>query len=379
MSFFEPLPITPVGIARMEDIGGLLAEFDGYEPDQNYNFARRVTPGKEEWKIVEPESAPPITPLPLVIQRMLKATWKYAEPARDNVRGMVPSQVGQGGIAIGARSHGITIGTRGRPVPQGAPTQFAPQQRPTTPIDAAGNLHGIQTTFPSDSAIASDWKLFETIPRTHAVTFRGDSRSPDAVITKAGGFYPPNSRTDKSYIEKNIFNAFKDYLKRRWNRDLTKEEFLRSVVAAGVMEGDKKLLVDYLMWRKITDKEAVHLGRMVETECLKGYISTARGIDTALFFATGYYANPGWLYLTVVHSGFVVPLGDKNYWGTEEGEVAQWGPIPAQRIVGFLHVQSNGIPDGPIFIRRSFRQAQRKAFERMFKVMSGMTPAQGAA
>ncbi len=372
MPNYKPFPVVPpLGNSRAHDLGNLLAEFDAYQPDAQYSFVGRLTPDRKSWKIIKPESAPPITPLPLVIQKLLKATWKYAEPSWDNIKGSLPKHV----------AHGITIGTRGGAAPQGGPVQFTPQVRPTTPVNAAGVMHGIKTTFPNDTAIASDWKIFKTIPRTHAVTFRGDSRSPLAVITHAGGFYPPSSRTDRYYLENNIFVAFADYLKRRWNRDLTQQEFLDAVDATAVLDEDKKLLVDYLMWRKITEKEAVHLGRMVETECLKGYISTARGIDTSIFFATGYGSRPGWLYLTVVHGGFVVPLGDKKYWGTEEGEIAQWGPIPAGRIVGFVHVQNgipvfpHGMPDGPIFIRRSFRLAEPKAFEHMFKVMSGMIPA----
>ena len=35
----------------------------------------------------------------------------------------------------------------------------------------------------------------------------------------------------------------------------------------------------------------MHLGRMVENECLKGYISTARAIDTSIAFATGFRQN----------------------------------------------------------------------------------------
>jgi hypothetical protein len=68
-----------------------------------------------------------------------------------------------------------------------------------------------------------------------------------------------------------------------------------------------------------------------------------------------------------------VPDG-QSFWGAEEAEIAQWGPIPAERIVGFVHVQADKIPDGPIFIRRSFRAAEPEAFEHMFKVMSGWIP-----
>lgn len=371
MPNYKPLPVPQVNHYRVHELGNLLSEFEGFQPDPNYSFTGRVAPERNSWKTIKPQSAPPIPPLPLLIQKMMKATWKYAEPSWDNTQGARP----------GKPAHGITIGTRGGAAPSTSGLGlFNPQVRPTVPVDASGNQHGITTTFPTETAIASDWKVFKTIPRTHALTFRGDSRSPNDVISKAGGFYPPNSRQDRYYLENNIYTAFADYLKRRCGRDLTKDQFLGAVDETAILDEDKKLLVDYLMWRKITEREAVHLGRMVETECLKGYISTARGIDTAIFFATGYGNRQGWLYLTHVFGGFVVPLGDKKYWGTEEGEVAQWGPIPAARIVGFVHVVNgvpafpHGMPDGPIFIRRSFRLAEPKVFEHVFKVMSGMIP-----
>jgi hypothetical protein len=79
--------------------------------------------------------------------------------------------------------------------------------------------------------------------------------------------------------------------------------------------------------------------------------------------------------LTVIHGGFVVPWGHQNHWGSEEAEIAQWGPVPAEQIVGFVHLDRYQ-PDSPIFIRRSFRKNEPQAFEYMFNVMSGMTPEQ---
>jgi hypothetical protein len=58
------------------------------------------------------------------------------------------------------------------------------------------------------------------------VTFRGDTRSPLNVVVKARGFHPPISRTDRYYLENNVYEAFENYLSRRYSRTLTKEEFL---------------------------------------------------------------------------------------------------------------------------------------------------------
>jgi hypothetical protein len=208
-----------------------------------------------------PKTAPPIGNLPHLIEKVIKATWKFAEPSADSVRGPV------------------TIATRGGTVPEGN-DPYHPQVRPTKT--------NITTTFQNDAAIASDWKVFEQIERTNAVTFRGDTRSPLNVIVKARGFHPPISRNDRYYLENNVYEAFENYLSRRYSRTLTKEEFLRAVDTTAIAAADKKMLVDYMMWRRITEKEAVHLGRMVENECLKGYISTARSIDTSICFGTNY-------------------------------------------------------------------------------------------
>jgi hypothetical protein len=384
MPYYIPLP-TPaplLGSSIAKDVGGLLTEFDAFQPDPRYSFNRINTRGHAgyTWGIIEPRNAPAIGDLPQLIQNLINATWEYAEPSPDNTKGMVPRQRPQG-IQIGARqqvAHGITIGTRRElkdmitigkrdtALPNTVGAQFTAQVRPT---------HSeIETTFPNKTAIASDWKLFKDIERTNSITFRGDSRNPLAVIGAAGGFYPPNSRKDQFYLENNVYKEFKWYLNERYKRELTQEDFIAATKKVGITMEQRSRIVDYMMWRKMTEKEAVHLGRMVENECLKGYMSTARSIDVSLFFATGYHAKPGWLYLTVVHGGFVVPFGQQHYWGSEEAEIAQWGPIPQERIVGFVHVEPHGIPDGPIFMRRSFRTGEPQAFEQTFKIMSGMLP-----
>ena len=65
--------------------------------------------------------------------------------------------------------------------------------------------------------------------------------------------------------------------------------------------------------------------------------------------------------------------GKQNFWGSEEGAVAQWGPVPAERIAGFRQLDPSG-PEGPIFFRRSFRAQEPAAFDYLYNVMSGMTP-----
>ncbi len=332
-----------------KDLGWLLQHFEPFEPSPKHPWDRKTRPAsKDDWKIVKPKTAPPVGSLPLIIENMVKMTWKFAEPPRD-----------------AARSN-VVIGARGQAAPALSQT-YHPQVRPVKP--------DITTTYPNASAIASDWGVFRQIERTNAVSFRGDSRSPHEVIVKCRGFSPPNTRTDRYYLENNVFKAFADYLKRRYTRDLSQADFLRAVDSSAPRAEDKKLLVDYMMWRSVVERESAHMGRMVSSETLKGYISTSKSIDSSINFGTRYCSTPGWVYLVVVHGGFIVPWdGTKHFWGSEEAEIAQWGPIPAERIVGFRRL-TRFEPEGPVFIRRTFRKAEPKAFERMYNVMSGMTPA----
>ena len=155
-----------------DDLGWLPTEFEPFEPNPQYSFPRKP-PSKDAWKTIVPKTAPPIGNLPHLFEKVIKATWKFAEPSANSVRG------------------DVTIGTRGGAVPE-VNDKYHPQVRPTK--------SNITTTFPNDAAIASDWKVFEHIERTNAVTFRGDTRSPLAVIGKARGFHPPISRTDRYYL-----------------------------------------------------------------------------------------------------------------------------------------------------------------------------------
>jgi hypothetical protein len=331
--------------------------FESFEEKPEWGWEKRVRPRVVTgWPTIVPRAAPPLgKKLPLLIERMMESTWQFAEPAD-----------------MQARSSTLVIGARGKSKAELLQRiTYSPQVRPTRNGDSPGGGLTVQT--PSKSAIASDWKVFEQIDRTHAVTFRGDTRCPWDVIVKCDGFHPPSSRTDQAYLE-NVYVEFASYLDRRYGRPLTKDAFMKAVNKEAAMPREQRTLVDYMMWRKIVERDAVHLGRMVENECLKGYISSSRSIDVAMDFASKSLTQPGWLYVTIVHDGFVVPHGLTENWGTNEAEVAQWGPIPSQRVVGFRRVTSNGSPVGPIFMKRRFRMEDPKAFDEVFDVMSGKKP-----
>jgi hypothetical protein len=195
-----------------------------------------------------------------------------------------------------------------------------------------------------------------------------------ARIAKCGGFYPSDTRlSDPSYVAGAVYKYFKDYMGRRYKVVLDKADFLQMIAGIIQTPEDRRLIADYLMWLQVCKREAAHLARMTVNPFLKGYISTARAFDTVLQFGSDYHKQHGWIYITLVHDGYIVFWDQKNVWGTEEGEIAQWGPIPAERIVGFTQM-NNFHPVGPIYVRRSFRKMERAAFEYAFKVISGYVP-----
>jgi len=142
---------------------------------------------------------------------------------------------------------------------------------------------------------------------------------------------------------------------------------------------DFELLDVYLTWMSGLDKEASHLGRMVENEFRKGWISTAYCLDSSLNYALKRPSPTGhWVYVILVPSGFVVPYAEKLdviTWGTPETEVAHFGELQWDRVVGFAHFY-NGQIDSPIFFQKRFREKEEAAFKAMHLALSGLLPGQ---
>jgi hypothetical protein len=333
------------------DLGYLPVEFEAFEPNPNYSFTGRKK--VYTWKLVKPKTVPPPKDLPPVIKRMMNSTWKFAEP-----------------LGGAQRRFGGVIGSRAGLSPAFAPSPaYSPQTRLTDPSQNP-------TLHKNNDAIASDWDFHEQIKLRNGVTFRGDCRAPVEVISKCGGFHPPITRTDPAYL-KNLHREFNDYLGRRFKRSIALEDWMQVVNKTLTTDEDRKMFIDYMTWKKLTDREAAHLGRMVENETGKGYISTSWNIDIAINFACDKGKRDGWLYVTMVKGGLKVPYHCVNVtqtWQTREAELAQYGSIPGERIVGFVRIKKDWKPEGPIFIRRSFRKKEPEAFEKMFNYMSGMIP-----
>ncbi|UAJ09595.1 hypothetical protein [Polymorphobacter megasporae] len=355
MSFFSSAykPKSTSGDEHSNEIGWAITQFEVFAMNPKLKY--ELSGGKHHpYPQITPITPHEYTPIDMMTQQLIDSMWKRAEPAAGAVRG------------------GVQIGRREKPA---APDSLAigRREQPAVRDTTAYNPHVNVTNPHSKSGFPEDWAYMKQIPRTNAITFRGDSRGPAQVLTASGGFSPPSSRTDRYYLENVISGFFIDYMQRRYKRTVTKADFLASIDQTITSGNAKKLLVDYLMWRKITQGEQFHLGNMLSQECLKGYISTSRNPHLASYFGSRFNKVPAWVYVTLVHGGYVVPASGEK-WGTMEQEIAQWGPIVAADIVGFRKTDPWGTPLSPIYMRRSFRKKEPKAFEAAFNMLSGERP-----
>lgn len=218
------------------------------------------------------------------------------------------------------------------------------------------------------AAIPTDWKVTEQLERVNAYTFRGDQRDPNAVQA-AGGFQPPISRTDDYYVDNVIFPMFRDYMKRRFNVDITKQVFQRVYTQQLVFPQDRMMMANFFTWRSMVEGEAYHLGRMLASQALKGYISTTRSVSVAKGFAD----RVGWVYLTRVRGGYLVPDKGKHEWTAifGEQEIALPGPLGWDEIFGFRQTNNHYKFTGPIYLRQGLAGRNAAAFQQAFRLFSG--------
>ena len=143
-------------------------------------------------------------------------------------------------------------------------------------------------------------------------------------------------------------------MRRRYQRPFSPEQTARfGAVLRGesVTDAERELLYCYAIWKRLLDKEAAHVGSFGHAE--------------------------GRIYVTVVHSGYMVPTKGEgsDLWATREGEIAQLGPIPWKRIVGFMKINANNKPVSPIFLWQGFLQQEPKACAQIYEIMSSkMSP-----
>ena len=326
---------------------GLLAEFWAYQPLDKY--VNEEQPGDKAWlggelKAIKADKSIPFVDLPQILQDLVKNCWERKE------------------ISISKRAGNFMGSHRPNPSPvEAAKAQYVPMVSPTEPA---------KNTFAYLKGVANDWKVHEEMKRINAYTFRGDFRTP-AMIKQEGGFGTSSTRTDDGFVMGAMFNQFKGYMKRRFNKDLGFDgnTFLQIYKQTLRTNEAKQVMINFSLWRALADSESMHLSRMAANEVLKGYISTSR----ATTIAKGYAKPNGWVYLTLVNGGFVLPSKTDPLWTSifGEQEIAYPGALPWANIFGFRKVSADAKPKftGPIFLRKGFES--NEVFETCFKLLSG--------
>ncbi len=335
-------------------------EFDTVEADPE--IAKSEKSGNVAWMggtlpFIPVEGGLPPVDLPARLKQLIQNSWKSARPSKTQSRSK---------LKIGDRTpHSwkpADIMAHKKLVED---STYHKAVQPLTPFaDRRAEL------APHLAGVAADWKTHETLQRVSAYTFRGDKRNPAAIFA-AKGFNPPISRTDQFYIDEVIYPEFKGYLERRFNKTITRADFDRAYNQTITVESDRKLIHNYFVWRALLEDESYHAGRMLAKETLKGYISTSR----ACTVAKGYAKPDGWVYVTRVLGGFLIPDQGKHEWTTifGEQEIATLGSIPFHEIFAFRQIAGDMRCrfTGPIYLRRNLRIRNPVAFKEIYELLSG--------
>jgi hypothetical protein len=344
----------------------LSAEFDCWHPVPE--FAYQEQDGASLWKgatltAIPAEAGVEPVDLPKQLEYMVKHCWQKASAPSDGAaRGRVQIAGGpQNRLDVMFKSRNIADIFKQAEIKETAVKSYKPAVQPLKEIPGMckpeqAYLHGI----------ANDWKLVEQLKRISAYTFRGDRRL--VLSVKAdGGFNPPISRTDAWYVDNVIFPHFASYMKRRFDKEITKALFDQAYNLQPAGPEERKVLRNFVVWRMLVETESYHVGRMLACEALKGYTSTTRAVTIAKHFGNG-----GYVYLTLVRGGYLVPDRNKHEWTTifGEQEVAFPGSVPWADVFAFRHVK-NKMFAGPIYIRKGFDARNLQAFRQCYDLMSG--------
>jgi hypothetical protein len=344
----------------------LASEFECYLPDPAW--AAKEVAGQSSTHhadslvpMIEAPEALPFVDLPARFLQILKDCWQSAKASPGAQRSGL--QIG------GARQQAFNaLG----PAAQGHLNQAGkhfPQVRPSPVPDA------LKQVPPHLEGLARDWNLQIMMDRVNAFTFRGETsfRTPVGV-SQVGGFSPPITRDDDSYIKGDVYKAFSNYMLRRFQEDITltvdPQAFLTAFRRHAVDPASRKLMTQFAIWKAIMEQESSHLGRMTANETLKGFISTTREISIAKSFAK----TNGWVYLVLVRGGYVVPLKDDHIWAGlfNEQEIALLGSIPWKEVFAFRKTSPTEKKFvGPIYFRKGFGDTYPTPFQMAYELFSG--------
>ena len=337
---------------------GLFAGLDAWAPLKRYNDKNQELAGNVSWNgpeltpISTKTNTPPTPPLEKIFGDLLQRIW---------VKGNAPTASPQRNLLAQTRQQ-----RPGMP----APAPYRPMVAPT--ISAA-----MPQPMPHLTGLANDWGLYKQLQRFTGYAFRGDSRDP-AAIKAAGGFQPSAARTDDHFIKGAVYEQFTNYMQRRFQKDMksmvTPDQFLDIVRQSAKSPDDREAFQFFTNWRAIVKSEELHMGRMLAEEALKGYISTTKAVTVAKGFAKkSARGGTGWVYCVAVLGGFIVPERGTTAWTQifGEQEIAKAGNIPWHSVAAARAVKPNGMFEGDIHIYKGFDKIDPKAFEEIFKLLSG--------
>jgi hypothetical protein len=230
---------------------------------------------------------------------------------------------------------------------------------------------------------ASGWKEIPGLKRVNAYVFRGDKRRVTDVRAD-GGFHPPSARTDDGYVQV-ISKRFAQYLKAQFGKDVDPADVAQYIRGQGPAG---KVFVEYEIWRAVLDAEKFHIGRMVDSEFLRGYISTSRNPAVAKRFATsasedGKRAPTYAVYAVHSEGGFLLPPRAQHIHGFkgDEAEIAHPGSIPWRKVMAFRTGMDMNLNDdrtfyksSVIFVRKGFRQADLRGFGEVVAALGALPP-----
>jgi len=370
-TFTAPIRPTTALPPRTED-------FMAMAPDPQFE-------GQEEWgsgdwpasrpsiKAIKAETVLPFVDLPAKLQQLMHHCWKAAQ-ASGGPRGAF--QIG----ASAARANHIPVTVRALQasrVPENIIEARNVQERnapymkqviPIKPNDAVKDHPAPHLT----AVIPNDWGITNQLERVNAYTFRGDTRSPQA-IQACDGFQPPVTRTDQFYVEDTIYPEFARYMRKRYGMEVTKAQFYAAYRQTVTNRDERLVMNGFFAWKSMVDNEAYHVGRMLANETLKGFVSTTKAIPVAKGFAK----PGGWVYVTLVQGGFLIPDKGKHVWTATFGEqeIALPASIPWSHIFGYRQVGEGKMFTGPIYLRRSLYARNPKAYGKCYELLSGKSQA----
>jgi len=339
----------------------LAGEFECWHPDPGFAFVEKPglkDGGAGELEYIQAEYGIGQADIPKQLIEMASHCWQ---------KGQAPTGAARGGLQIGG-ARGNALSGMGAAAQQKLADAGKYQKHVSPTVDLRANIN---SKFAHLQGIATDWTEHVKLKRVCAYTFRGDTRAPLAIKT-AGGFSPPASRTDQYYFDNVLYPQFASYMKRRFNKDVDQNTFKDAFnISSGNDASKKRLLLDYSIWRAIVDQEALHMGRMLAEEAIKGYISTTRCVTVAKAFAK----ENGWVYLTLVRGGFNVPAKGATEWTKifGEQELAFPGKVDWKDIFAFRQIgpKSSRKFVGPIYFRNGFESKNCTAFRQAHDLLSG--------